>query len=282
MTKSLKCEICNSDTNLFLKFDQWNLYKCKKCEFIKSDTSKELLEKIYEPEFYLSKFKDWFEYTDYDLFKLLIEKVRQLGLEEDNNILDIGCGTGIFLEYLWNEGFTNLNGIDVVPMDFRLKTKINYLVGNVMEIKFPKKYDIVFCLEVVQHIQNINKFISRIKNILSQKGILVITTPNTKSTIYRLSTLFYRLGFKSPAERLNYAHHLNLFNKYNLTNLFSANGFNMVFYKSRNHPLGKITGRTAKVLSGLIFFISIFEGSKIEQIAILTGNNSRVGLNSKK
>lgn len=44
--------------------------------------------------------------------KQLDEKLKELNLNNDVRILDLGCGTGLVGEQLYNMGYKNIDGID--------------------------------------------------------------------------------------------------------------------------------------------------------------------------
>ena len=72
------------------------------------------------------------KYRDYHNFKNLrdfvdtytLEKIMELTTNYDDPILDLGCNQGRYLKYLFNNGYNNLYGVDV------MKTAIDYLKKN--------------------------------------------------------------------------------------------------------------------------------------------------------
>ena len=73
------------------------------------------------------------------------------------NILDIGCGGGILCEPLARLG-ANVTGIDenkkaiLVAREHakKMNLKINYKLGNITDINFQKKFDVITCMEVLE------------------------------------------------------------------------------------------------------------------------------------
>jgi SAM-dependent methyltransferase len=106
-------------------------------------------------------------------------------------VLDIGCGSGIFLEWLRGKGYENIEGIDI---DFGLAEHVKNKGFNVhfvedsytwlKESANAGKYDIVFLKDVLEHIEvnEVKPFLRACMQILNKNGVLLITTPNANSS----------------------------------------------------------------------------------------------------
>ncbi|MEM2673331.1 MAG: class I SAM-dependent methyltransferase, partial [Candidatus Bathyarchaeia archaeon] len=58
-----------------------------------------------------------------------------------------------------------------------VKNKASILAGDFMKMNFYKKFDIVFALEVLEHIQDDETAIRKLSNFLSPDGKLIISVP---------------------------------------------------------------------------------------------------------
>ena len=100
-------------------------------------------------------------------------------------ILDMGCGGGLTCEPLAKLG-ANVTGIDFIKENieiakkhsFKSKLHINYLNQDLDQISLKNKYDVVLILEVIEHMEDWKLLIKKIKNILTPKGKLIISTIN--------------------------------------------------------------------------------------------------------
>ena len=110
-------------------------------------------------------------------------------IDRDNvkhlNILDLGCGGGLTCEPLARLG-ANVTGIDFIKKNIQVAKKhslnstldINYINKDLNKIKLKNKYDVILLLEVIEHINDWQSLIKKIKKNLKPKGKLIISTIN--------------------------------------------------------------------------------------------------------
>ncbi len=103
----------------------------------------------------------WLETQEHDFrdFKFMHYLYREKFMNmvnQDDKILDVGCGNGYFLEFLMQNGYINLWGIDVVECAVgQTKSKcptayVEQLDAHIMP--FPDKFfDAVSCSHVLEH-----------------------------------------------------------------------------------------------------------------------------------
>ena len=177
-------------------------------------------------------------------------------LEEKSvsEVLDIGCGTGIYVTVPLNITLNN-RGIKVFGTDIGEKSIIyakkiakKYSVDenlfdrrDIFDIN--KEYDVVICSEVLEHIEKpyLYKFVEQICRITKENGLIIITVPNGKGSFEwgqknsKLFWIFYnswiiknfRSKFrKSESEKLTITDnpHVNFFAKSEIVDLFKQNG----------------------------------------------------------
>ena len=101
------------------------------------------------------------------------------------SILELGCGRGEFGEFLRRTYNRRLDGVDVVAYpDFRgefydrfIRADLNSATPWVNDMR----YDLVFAVEVIEHLENPRSFCRLASRLLKAGGFLVITTPNPTS-----------------------------------------------------------------------------------------------------
>ena len=113
------------------------------------------------------------------------------------NILDIGCGGGILCEPLARLG-ANVTGIDENEKAIsiarehakKMNLKINYKQSNITDISFQKKFDIITCMEVLEHVDSVDLLIKKSRESLNNGGFFVGSTINQTITSY-LTAIFF-------------------------------------------------------------------------------------------
>ncbi len=101
---------------------------------------------------------------------------------KNKKILDLGCGTGEFLNNYYGMG-AECSGIDI-ENNFKIKNKINFKLINIEANKFlkncKKKFDVIFLFEFLEHLEEQDKyqlFENLIKN-LNKNAYIFISTIN--------------------------------------------------------------------------------------------------------
>ena len=100
-------------------------------------------------------------------------------------ILDIGCGGGLISESLAKLG-AKVTGIDFVENNIKeakshalkKKLKIDYYVQDLENLNLNNKFDLIILFEVLEHLNNWDKSLIKIKKFLKKNGILIISTIN--------------------------------------------------------------------------------------------------------
>lgn len=111
---------------------------------------------------------------------------RSLILDEMNikanghNVLDVGCYDGYFLSM--GRAKTKI-GIDLYPI--RKYPNVNYVKGDICKLNFKnKKFDKIFALDVIEHIEDDKAFIKTLIKLLDKGGQLVLSTPHKNIKIF--------------------------------------------------------------------------------------------------
>ncbi len=104
---------------------------------------------------------------------------------EKLRILDVGCGGGIFCEPLSRLG-ANVLGIDsnkkaIVSAKAhakKSKLKINYINTKIEKINPEHKFDVISCMEVLEHVDDVKIILKNIRKNLKPGGIFIGSTIN--------------------------------------------------------------------------------------------------------
>ena len=160
-----------------------------------------------------------------------LEKLIPPNLPYSAKILDIGCGTGAWLERLANAGFYNLHGIDKDIQNFATqKASCSQVNLDIDDLGIgDQSFDLITCIEVVEHLENPGYLFNHVTHLLGANGYFLLTTPNLQSLICKLRFLltgnlrqFDNKGdpthiypvFMPPLERILGNHNLGIVDKF--------------------------------------------------------------------
>ncbi|XP_056634996.1 EEF1A lysine methyltransferase 2 [Diorhabda carinulata] len=113
-------------------------------------------------------------------------------IEKNKKIVDVGCGNGMFLIELANEGYTNLTGVDYSENAIKLATEIaqkqnlniSYYTCDILQ-GLPENYDIIHdkgTYDAISLSENAKesraKYSESVYNSLDGDGVFILTSCN--------------------------------------------------------------------------------------------------------
>ena len=235
MLMNSKCRLCENNTNVeILNFGNKPIvhhlikdinvtYKkfpfilglCESCNFLS------LLKPIdptilYENYFTVS---DW-KFQPHTM--RLIEIMSQiLGMNKDTNLLEIGSNDGKFLKELIDFGIKDVRGIEPTTDAYNISVSKNLNIekGFFPTTSFKKdEYDIIVFRQVLEHIFDLDLFLSNVYKALKFNGSIVIEIPDTS---WNLECLDYSL----------WEEHVNYFTFNTLQKLLAKYQFEIIHYE---------------------------------------------------
>ena len=168
--------------------------------------------------------------TLYHLFTGDVDPRDFINPECDSRILDYGCGGASYLQYFHNKGY-EISGADVAG-DVVKQCRQNGLdvksIDDFNEIPFASdQFDVVYLMQVFEHLRDPNTFLRELFRILVDKGDLYISVPNSNSIWRRIFKKKWVSGYFAPF-------HLAHYNEKTLTVLAEKHGFRVqkTFYRT--------------------------------------------------
>lgn len=235
----MNCPICDCSYYEPIKliecesFDDSYLYKdiyidkCNQCGHIYNELTTELrqnLVKYYKYEYAPSNLSSTDETGDMpgSSNPSNIKRYEQLFafiylyIKKDSRILDVGCATGGFLNFLDKRGYKNLYGIDPIEDYVKKANNKNIKVGNVYLIPFgDNSFDVIILDQVLEHLGSLKYPMREIYRVLKKGGLCYIGVPDSER--YNDNIYYYIMR-----------EHIQHFNIKNLKLLAQSNRFELL------------------------------------------------------
>jgi SAM-dependent methyltransferase len=110
---------------------------------------------------------------------------------KDKTVLDAGCGSGYGTDFLASQGAKYALGIDISPEAIAYaqahyqRDNLEYRVMDVTEPDLnDRSFDVIVAFELIEHLQNQERFLAEMARVLKNDGLFIISTPNRE--VYRL------------------------------------------------------------------------------------------------
>ena len=192
------CPICKSpDFSPYLSCkdytcsgEQFNLVQCSSCDFVFTNPvpKEEEIGSYYQSEEYISHSN-----TSKGIINSLYKTVRNITIQQKlklvgqfndgKKLLDIGCGTGEFLNSCQKAGY-DVKGVE--PSEIaRKQAQDNYGLQieteEILNNTLPNSIDLITMWHVLEHVYPLNDRMASIKKLLKPKGVAFIAVPNRNS-----------------------------------------------------------------------------------------------------
>lgn len=190
----------------------FDIYSCSQCN---------LLQKPVDALYHQRIAKLYADYAAYDLTdgheqlnysvdvpmsrcKTILENC-QAWLPKQGRALDIGTGSGVMLSALseFSAGL-DLYGHDVDTQQRQLiegKIKLtDFFSGSLTEIT--QKFDVITLIHVLEHIEDLESFLTQITQLLTSQGVLIVQVPNIEENSWDFA-IFDHIWQFSSASLLN-------------------------------------------------------------------------------
>ncbi len=226
-TNILKCRNCSS-TYINQKYYEveysspldkslkiYNYIECKCGQIYLNNRPKtNSLKDLYSPDY-----NDYYEYSNsigmisnvarQIVLRYKIKKyIKHIRKKKNLSVIDIGSADGSHLIQIKNllGKKVDLYALDIYDGNRKLfaKNNIKFLNGRLEDLDINKKFDLIICNQVIEHVENIELFIESIEKISKKSSVIIIETPNIDSLDKKLFGKYWG-GFHAPQ-------HFNLFN----------------------------------------------------------------------
>jgi SAM-dependent methyltransferase len=207
----VRCRICEneSDNVLHVARDlrhgvggEYEYVECIKCGCVQIREYPPEFQGLYPPEYYahqpfeippVRRFRNYFRtkwigygLTGKGLVGQILSRVRTVpplytmfgkyAIHKNSAVLDVGCGNGTFLFWLWKAGFANLAGIDPhIAGDVRFSAGLNLFRRSLEDIS--GRYNVITLNHSFEHMKNPGHVMRKLFGLLEDEGLLVVSVP---------------------------------------------------------------------------------------------------------
>lgn len=133
----------------------------------------------------ISEYKNILKIESYHFFyiahhQLVLNLIKKYIKKSTLNILDAGCGTGLFSKKL--ETFGNVTGVDISSYSVKLakRRRVRVKKASIVKLPFPdSSFDLVVCIDVLYHlkVESDLKALQEFSRVLKPNGILILRVP---------------------------------------------------------------------------------------------------------
>jgi len=127
--------------------------------------------------------------ADEKLHQRVFDEFNQLAANKNVSILILASGNGALEQRLIDNGFLNIQSIDIED-NYQADNKnliIKDLNKNFEDIK--GSFDYIFAMEIIEHLENQFHFVRNVEKLMNSSTVLFITTPNINRKSLRLRFL---------------------------------------------------------------------------------------------
>jgi 2-polyprenyl-3-methyl-5-hydroxy-6-metoxy-1,4-benzoquinol methylase len=193
------CPLCGasaSERHVAYRFPESAYHQCDSCSLVYLSPrvpEEQMLELYQQASYYAGDQSLGYEtyQADEAVYRMTFaRRLRELSrFKRAGSVLDIGCGTGLFLEAASAAGW-QVTGLDVSP--YARPAEATALAGQIRlgtleTVNFaPGSYDAVTMFDFFEHVYRPREFTRHLARILAPDGVAIIATPDYGSWMRRL------------------------------------------------------------------------------------------------
>jgi 2-polyprenyl-3-methyl-5-hydroxy-6-metoxy-1,4-benzoquinol methylase len=194
--------------------ERFALWRCPHCLSLHARDEVDLAH--YYADYPFHKLKD----SEVDLllramYRNLLSRLRAAGIGPEHSLLDYGCGSGLFLSYARERGFTRAEGYDEYSEQYSDRSVLG------------RSYDCLVTQDVIEHVPDPQAFVRTLHELTRPGSVIMIGTPNAEA-----------IDLQDPEPRVHTLHqpyHRHILSKRALCALGKELGWELVRYSPTNY-----------------------------------------------
>lgn len=167
------------------------------------------------------------------MYRYALKFLRAENLSRNTNILDIGCGSGLFMEAARGTGW-KVTGVELnkrmLVLARKKKLKVYRDLAGLK--KSGDRFAVITLWFVLEHIKDPRRLLKDIAGLLLKDGLLLIGVPNLDALVNRL--------YGEESQTFAGHSHINFFNRDFLDGLVSEYGFTLIATETQITQLNNI------------------------------------------
>jgi 2-polyprenyl-3-methyl-5-hydroxy-6-metoxy-1,4-benzoquinol methylase len=197
LMENVTCVVCSEIKNSILYSNVQNrlnigetftIVQCGNCgfKFLNPRPTIDSITKYYDVEEYHPH-----KISEESLIDKVYLKVRNININakkkllnklspQNNTLLDVGCGTGEFLEAMQKHGWT-VAGMETAKEARDMANRENIKIFDDLK-NITDKFDIITMWHVLEHIHDVPELMDNLNRLLADDGFLIVAVPNIDST----------------------------------------------------------------------------------------------------
>ncbi|GEM_PF-723392 len=208
LVKREACPICQSNgINREFSFDGFEIAKCPSCDlrfqsvYLCDPKMDEINQTPALRDAFFPECSGYFQIEDRAAYvqSMSARWTKWLSLAEGlipgRRLIDLGCGTGEFLNFARFRGW-DVSGVDYDPSNIRTAKELYQIPGTVCDLtRWPDdgtRYDLITLFDILEHFVNPNEILETCRERLADSGALLIAVPNDRNLLSMLARWFYR------------------------------------------------------------------------------------------
>lgn len=262
----MNCPVCGKDDKTIIQEARLALYRCDNCSHVFSVVDDENKE-TYNEDYFRKTHKNWFANPNYRIFDFVWSQILKVRDEADIRLFDVGCGKGDFLKYILTKtSRARLSGIDLTENEY---PGIHFIKGDILKDEIDGTFNVISGFLVIEHIGDLRLFLKKIRDLLEPDGVVIFSTVNNDSLMYKLARLLNKIGMKQVHDRLYSSHHLQHYTNRSLLLAMEMNGLDAVLQVNHNYSLKAVDfPECSSFVKGMYMFAALI----IFSISRLLGN----------
>lgn len=256
----MQCEICGSSATEKIELtsyrptireQKWGYIRCLACGCLRIEKVPDNIGKMYDSSYesfaqehshtikdYLFMQKRRYEISEKSIVGKIINSIYPYGnytflrnLQNDKNILDIGCGYGELLSMIkmcYPGHVGALDGIDPFLKKDKLYEEVRLYKTSVEDYYPEYRYDIIMLNHSFEHMIDEETVLSHINRLLNEQGMLSIEVPITSEYVWR--------KFENRIGELDPPYHFYIHTYASMNILLRRNGFEIIEFVSNLSP----------------------------------------------